>query len=218
MAEYTANYNLEKQQANEYIRIEGLNENFDKIDEKVKAEVNAVNMRVDDVEEKGVPADGGNADTVNGHTVEVDVPVGAKFTDTVYTHPTTAGNKHIPSGGVAGQVLKYSASGTAAWGEDKDTVYTHPATAGNKHIPAGGASGQILRWSSSGTAVWGAENNTVYTHPSTHPPTILSNGALPAGVVATNSTDYTTSRLRNVRFGTTVPSSLANGEVYMMYE
>ncbi|MBE5966405.1 MAG: hypothetical protein E7255_05490 [Lachnospiraceae bacterium] len=35
MAEYTANYDLEKQQANEYIRIEGLNENFDKIDTEI---------------------------------------------------------------------------------------------------------------------------------------------------------------------------------------
>ena len=32
-----------------------------------------------------------------------------------YTHPTTAGNKHIPSGGSGGQILGYSASGTAAW-------------------------------------------------------------------------------------------------------
>jgi hypothetical protein len=32
--------------------------------------------------------------------------------DTVYTHPTDAGNKHIPTGGAAGQFLKYSASGT----------------------------------------------------------------------------------------------------------
>jgi len=39
-------------------------------------------------------------------------------TDTVYTHPTTAGNKHIPTGGSAGQVLKYSASGTAVWASD----------------------------------------------------------------------------------------------------
>lgn len=30
------------------------------------------------------PADGGNADTVNGHTVNTDVPEGAKFTDTTY--------------------------------------------------------------------------------------------------------------------------------------
>lgn len=34
-----------------------------------------------------LPADGGDADTVNGHTVETNVPADAKFTDTVYTHP-----------------------------------------------------------------------------------------------------------------------------------
>lgn len=32
-----------------------------------------------------------------------------------YVHPTTAGNKHIPSGGSAGQILSWSADGTAAW-------------------------------------------------------------------------------------------------------
>jgi len=32
-----------------------------------------------------------------------------------YTHPTTAGNKHIPTGGSSGQLLGYSASGTAQW-------------------------------------------------------------------------------------------------------
>ena len=31
-----------------------------------------------------LPADGGNADTVNGHTVEANVPADAKFTDTTY--------------------------------------------------------------------------------------------------------------------------------------
>lgn len=36
-------------------------------------------------------------------------------TNTVYTHPTSAGNKHIPAGGSAGQVLVYSSAGTAAW-------------------------------------------------------------------------------------------------------
>lgn len=34
-----------------------------------------------------LPADGGDSDTVNGHTVEANVPADAKFTDTVYTHP-----------------------------------------------------------------------------------------------------------------------------------
>jgi len=41
-----------------------------------------------------------------------------------YSHPTTAGNKHIPSGGASGQFLKYSASGTAVWAADNDTTYS----------------------------------------------------------------------------------------------
>lgn len=35
-----------------------------------------------------LPANGGNAATVGGHTVGADVPANAKFTDTVYTHPS----------------------------------------------------------------------------------------------------------------------------------
>ena len=35
-----------------------------------------------------LPADGGNADTVSGHTVDVDVPANAKFTDTTYSEAT----------------------------------------------------------------------------------------------------------------------------------
>ena len=45
-------------------------------------------------------------------------------TDTVYTHPTTSGNKHIPSGGSSGQILRWSADGTAVWGADNNTTYS----------------------------------------------------------------------------------------------
>ena len=34
-----------------------------------------------------------------------------------YEHPTTAGYKHIPSGGAAGQILTYSNDGTAQWAD-----------------------------------------------------------------------------------------------------
>ena len=56
--------------------------------------------------------------------------------DTIYTHPTTAGNKHVPTGGSSGQFLKYDSSGTAVWAADNDTVYTHPTGAGNEHLPS----------------------------------------------------------------------------------
>jgi hypothetical protein len=39
-----------------------------------------------------------------------------------YIHPTTTGNKHIPSGGSSGQILRWSADGTAAWSIDKSPI------------------------------------------------------------------------------------------------
>lgn len=56
------------------------------------------------------------------------IPVDAKFTDTVYTHPTSAGNKHIPAGGASGQILRWSAAGTAEWGADTNTTYSEATT------------------------------------------------------------------------------------------
>ena len=116
-------------------------------------------------------------------------------TNTIYTHPTSSGNKHIPSGGSSGQILRWSADGTAVWGPDNNTTYNvattsanglmsaadktklngiasgankyvHPTSAGNKHIPAGGSSGQILKWSAAGTAAWSSETNTWFNNAS----------------------------------------------------
>lgn len=44
--------------------------------------------------------------------------------DTVYSHPSTSGNKHIPAGGSSGQILRWSADGTATWGSDNNTTYS----------------------------------------------------------------------------------------------
>lgn len=41
-----------------------------------------------------------------------------------YSHPTSSGNKHIPSGGSSGQILRWSADGTATWGADNNTTYS----------------------------------------------------------------------------------------------
>lgn len=68
------------------------------------------------------------AEKVNGHTVDSDVPVNAKFTDTVYTHPTGSGYNHIPAGGASGQILRWSAAGTAVWGTDNNTTYSAATT------------------------------------------------------------------------------------------
>lgn len=84
-----------------------------------------------------LPANGGNSSTVNGHTVNSDVPANAKFTDTIYTHPTSSGNKHIPNGGSAGQILRWSADGTAVWGADNNTTYNVATTSTDGLMSAG---------------------------------------------------------------------------------
>lgn len=70
------------------------------------------------------PAHGGTFTVVdsvtrdgNGHVTKVNTKTVTLPSDnnTVYTHPTTSGNKHIPSGGSSGQILEWSASGTAKW-------------------------------------------------------------------------------------------------------
>lgn len=80
----------------------------------------------------------GNASKVNNHTVNSNVPSGAKFTDTVYSHPTTSGNKHIPSGGSSGQILRWSSDGTAVWGNDNNTTYTLSSITGTLAVSKGG--------------------------------------------------------------------------------
>lgn len=70
-----------------------------------------------------------------------------------YTHPTTSGNKHIPSGGSSGQILRWSADGTAVWGNDNNTTYSNfkaatASAAGSSGLvpaPAAGANTKYLR-------------------------------------------------------------------------
>ena len=58
----------------------------------------------------------GNNVTITPNVTNDSVTISA--TNTTYTHPTTAGNKHIPAGGSSGQILKWSSDGTAVWGNE----------------------------------------------------------------------------------------------------
>lgn len=70
-----------------------------------------------------------------------------------YIHPTNAGNKHIPAGGSSGQILRWSADGTAVWGADNNTTYSNmkaatasaAGAAGLVPAPAAGANVKFLR-------------------------------------------------------------------------
>ena len=101
------------------------------------------------------------------YSLAKSVPADAKFTDTTYSdattsahglmtadmvtklngvatgannysHPTNSGNKHIPSGGSSGQILRWSADGTATWGADNNTD-TKVTSVSNHYTPSGGS-------------------------------------------------------------------------------
>jgi len=62
-------------------------------------------------------ADKSKLDTLKEITVTSTSVSDGTNTFNKYTHPTSAGNKHVPSGGSSGQVLVYgNSSGTASWG------------------------------------------------------------------------------------------------------
>lgn len=91
-------------------RMAQYNELKDDVEQKISKEVsdrttqyNTLNAKLEEKSNDGhkhvvnditdfptsMPANGGNSSTVNGHTVETNIPEGAKFTDTVYVHPET---------------------------------------------------------------------------------------------------------------------------------
>lgn len=84
-----------------------------------------------------------------------------------YTHPTTSGNKHIPAGGSSGQILRWSADGTAIWGADNDTTYSDfkaaasgdaMGTHGLVPAPAAGHETMVLF----GSGYWGSLQTRAY--------------------------------------------------------
>lgn len=119
-------------------------------------------------------ANGGNSTTVNGHTVNSDVPSGAKFTDTVYTHPTGDGNKHIPANGTTNNGKYLKATGTAGsyqWGNitKKDVInalgYT-PGTSSAEPLTysLSKLGSEIILTSSNGDTTSATDSDTTYSN------------------------------------------------------
>ena len=119
-------------------------------------------------------ANGGNSATVNGHTVNSDVPSGAKFTDTVYTHPTGDGNKHIPANGTTNNGKYLKATGTAGsyqWGNitKNDVInalgYTPGTSSAEPLIYSLSKSGsEIILTSSNGNTTSVTDSDTTYSN------------------------------------------------------
>ena len=121
---------------------------------------------------------------VDNAQVLTNVPSGAKFTDTVYSHPSThpisvvSGLQTALNGKVDNaQVLTNVPAGAKF--TDTNTIYTHPST-----HPISVVSGlqtalngkvdnaQVLTNVPAGAKF--TDTNTIYTHPSTHPATIIT--------------------------------------------
>ena len=113
-----------------------------------------------------------------------------------YVHPTTSGNKHIPSGGSSGQVLKWKADGEAQWGTDNDTHWT-------THLYAGGSGATAnATTNNSGTYLVVTDNSTARNSikiTGSGATTVSASG----GVITIKSTD------NNTTYG--VVSTSANG-------
>ncbi|SHK40702.1 hypothetical protein SAMN02745136_02440 [Anaerocolumna jejuensis DSM 15929] len=75
MAEKTSNYNLEKQQLNDYINIEGINENFDIIDDQIKN----VSDKADQAFQSASDGKGKIKTAITGIDPSVTIPTDATF-------------------------------------------------------------------------------------------------------------------------------------------
>lgn len=88
---------------------------------------------------------GGGVGTVTSIATSGSISGGTITTTGTITHLTTAGHKHIPTGGAANQILQYSASGTAVW-------YTPPWTTNTGDITGVTAGTGLSGGATSGTA------------------------------------------------------------------
>ena len=126
--------------------------------------------------------------------------------DTVYTHPTNSGNKHIPAGGSSGQFLKWSADGTAVWAADNDTHWTTHLYAGATgtaaHASTSNGSTYLVLSDESGSTK-NVRNNIRIT--GSGATTVSSNGS---GVITISSTDNNTTYSNFVKSGSSAAAGL----------
>lgn len=126
MATQTNNYNLKKPGVDDFYNIQDQNDNMEIIDGVLKGLEDNKEGLIKDAAVKGTIVDSDTipfSDSAAGGIKKKITFLALKtalqaFFDTLYNyyvHPSGSGNNHIPSGGAAGQFLKWAAAGTAAW-------------------------------------------------------------------------------------------------------
>lgn len=98
----------------------------------------------------------------SGYTLNSSVPSDAKFTDTVYTHPITDGNKHVPANGTInnGKYLKAtSTAGMYEWG----SLTSDDVTNALGYPPGSRENNTTYSLSKSGTTITLTDSNGIKT-------------------------------------------------------
>lgn len=138
---YTENYGFDKPERTDFVDVEHFNTNAEMLD-KILCPEYSEEKEVTELKsgEKLAVGFGKIATAVKhiiSHIKDATIHFTAKEREKLngiaegankYTHPTTSGNKHIPSGGSSGQILRWSADGTAVWGNDNNTTYSNATT------------------------------------------------------------------------------------------
>lgn len=152
-----------------------------------------------------LPANGGNAATVGGHTVGVDVPANAKFTDTTYSDmkgaaAATAGTHGLvpaPAAGKQGQFLR----GDGTWATPANTTYNVATPSAN------GLMSSADKSKLDGVAA----NANNYVHPSTHAASMITQDSTHR--FTTDTEKSTWNAKANVVFASSLPTSAAPGTI-----
>ena len=140
----------------------------------------------------------------------------------------TATEKNTWNNGILTAEERTKLNGTAAGAEVNQNAFSN-VKAGGTVITANSKTAQVEIAAGSNVTVTGDNANKKVTItanlPSTMPPSAhnqsaatITAGTFAGNVVAPAGTDYTASRVRNAKFSTTVPTSLANGEICFVYD
>ena len=146
-------------------------------------------------------ADGGNAATVNGLTVQTAVPANAKFTDTVYTHPSYTARTGVPTANVA---PAFGGTFTVSQPVSDATGHITAINSRTITIPATAASA-----SAAGLVSTGAQ-------------TLAGNKTFKGQVIPAGASAVDTAQARKIYAGTSDMTAgttkLETGAIYLVYE